>query len=50
MFQEKRSMNDVFVLILFINIIKDQMTLNERSINVAGRTFIHNSEWNLPER
>ncbi len=34
--------NNVFVLLF--DIIKDQITLNELSINVPGRTFVHNIE------
>ncbi len=34
---------------VFENIIKEQITLNEHSINVTGRTSVHNFEKTLSE-
>lgn len=44
-------MNDVYIMFLCKysgNIIKDQITFNERSMNVTGRTFFHNFERMFP--
>ncbi len=34
----------------FETVIKDQITLNEHSINIPGRMFVRNFERTFPER
>jgi len=41
-------MKDLIHKSYFKNIINDQITLNEHSINVTGRTFVHNLKRTLP--
>lgn len=35
---------------IFANIIKEQITLDDHAINITGRTFFHNFEKTLPEQ